>query len=647
MTSAGTTRRTSLVNRVLISNIGLVGISLFFLTALFLITQGSVLQGQLESRATLLAEFLANQSELAMLVRNRAELERTAAAALSSEDVLYVVMTDLSGEVLAQATHREFPLSELPKRRPTEASLMVTCKSKQLPPGFLDVARFVTTRTGSEVLDWESPKAGDSRVGVVRVGFSMAKQRALFTHAVVYGVLVAFVTLLLILVVQYLQLTRLLGPLRHLVNFADKVGAGDLKQRAPMESLDEVADLTVAFNHMVEELDVSRQDLLQMVDAAQEASRLKSDFLATISHELRTPMNGILGMNDLILVSDLTPEQEDYAMTVRESALRLMTIINDVLDISSIESGRITLESAPFAFEDAVSQVLKTLAFRAHERDLELACRLDPKIPATLIGDSHRLRQILLNLIGNALKFTPQGEVLVSAEMESESEEGLILHFVVSDTGIGIAPERQKAIFDPFTQVEASNTRKYGGTGLGLSISARLVELMQGRIWLESHEGEGSRFHFTARLGRAPGALNLPAQPDAAQLAGMRVLVVDDNATSRQAAAAMCETWGLAVNAAESGAAGLEMIRQANTTEVPYHFVLVDAQMPEMDGFEVARQLQLSTDITGGMIMMLNACAVPEHAKQCNELGVFRHLVKPVMPSDLMGAMLAAFVVAT
>ena len=644
MKTNGTGRRTSLVTRVLVSNMGLVGVSLFFLTGLFLVTQGSVLQRQLESRAVLLAEFLANQSELAMLVHNRPELERTAAAALSSEDVLYVVMTDPSGEVMAQAMQREFPPSELPDRRQLGSSMVATYKSRQLPPGFLDVASYVTARAGAGVLDWESPKVGDARLGVVRVGFSMAKQRALFTHAVVFGVLVAFMTLLLILVVHFLQLTRLLRPLQHLVTFARKVGAGDLKQRAPMESLDEVADLTVAFNHMVEQLDVSRQDLLQMVDAAQEASRLKSDFLATISHELRTPMNGILGMNDLILASELTAEQEEYALTVRESALRLMGIIRDVLDFSSIEAGKISLDSAPFVFEEAVSHVLKTLAFRAHEKNLELVCRLDPKIPAMLIGDDNRLRQILLNLVGNALKFTETGEVRVSAELESETDGGLVLHFVVSDTGIGIAPQRQKAIFDPFTQVEASSTRKYGGTGLGLSICARLVDLMHGRIWIESREGEGSHFHFTARLSRATKATE---QPGGRQLAGLRVLIVDDNADSRLAVADSCGRWGLSVDMAESGTAGLEMIRHANAIGAPYHFMLVDAEMPEMNGFQLARQLRVSTDITGGLIMMINACAVPEHVKQCDQLGVFRYLVKPVMPADLMEAMLAAFVVAS
>ncbi len=644
MNPPSTPRRSSLVTRVLISNIGLVGVSLLFLTGLFLVTEGSVLQRQLESRALLLSEFLANQSELAMLVHNRQELERTAAAALSSEDVLYVVMSDPSGEVLAQAMHKDFPASELPNVRPSETPMVAAFKSKQVPPGFLDATSFVTAHAGAEVLDWESPRGGNSRLGVVRVGFSMAKQRALFTRAVVAGVVVAFVTLLLIGVVHFLQLTRLLRPLRNLVTFAHKVGAGDLKQRAPMESLDEVADLTAAFNHMVEELDVSRQDLLQMVDAAQEASRLKTDFLANISHELRTPMNGILGMNDLILSSELTDEQQEYAMTVRESALRLMGIINDVLDISTIEAGRISLDSAPFAFEEALSHVLRTLAFRAHEKKLELVCRLDPKIPATLVGDDNRLRQILLNLVGNALKFTEKGEILVSADFEAESDEGLVLHFVVSDTGIGIAPDRQKAIFDPFTQVEASSTRKYGGAGLGLSICARLVELMHGRIWVESREGAGSRFHFTARLGRAATAA---AAPGGEQLAGLRVLIVDDNATSRRVVADMCGRWGLSTDAAESGAAGLDMIRRANGTAVPYHFVLVDAQMPEMDGFQMARQLHLNTDIMGGLIMMLNACAVPEHAKQCDQMGVFRYLVKPVMPAELLDAMLAAFVVAT
>jgi len=611
----------SIATKITLYAITLIIIANLFLAWFFISHETSALTDEMDKRAETIIKSVAYNSEYGVILKNKDDLGRLLKGVIKEKDVAFAEIIDKNGKVITEAGKRGKPGSDIKEFTAPVVSITISKEEMQF--------------------DSAGKKQKEEVIGKARMEISLEglhKKTAQVT-------LVISLVILLIMVAAgtgaFLGLRFLVNrPLKQFIQSVERMGQGDLDHRVNIRTGDEVGHLAEAFNNMAENLSKT----LVSKEAAEVANQAKSEFLANMSHEIRTPLNSIIGMADFTLETQLTQEQHSYLRVVKNASNSLLFLINDILDFSKMESRNLTLENIDFDLWTTAEYAVDYFALKVSQKGMDLTCRIKPDVPTFVVGDPGRLRQVIVNLVGNAVKFTDSGEVsLICDVLKEDSQENMIwLHFEVTDTGIGIQPDKLESIFSVFTQVDSSTTRKYGGTGLGLAITRYLVELMGGRIWVESEPGKGSTFHFTVRFqisGKKKHRVSDTAI-QSLQLQQIRVLIADGSASNRAILRDILSSWGFKNRDVASGQCVFEALENALKENTPYHMMIIDAQLPDMDGFKISRQVKNNPIFAHIKIIMLTSIGFIGDAARAMEAGIAAYLIKPIKRSDLFDAIM-------
>ena len=615
-----------------------------------------------------IAKTVSENSEYAIYTENQGALSQIAGSLQVYPNVIYVRFADKTGKKLYEKSLHSAVVPPPMRHHTRLAAVDGNVLFSEIAGGsgnarYMD---FLAPVMGSPVagsaemfLGTESGSGQQDIIGYVQIGLGQEDAQKRIETFFSVAVLSTAVFVLMGVGVTVFLTRRITSPIRDLAAATRAVADGDLDHHIAIRTRDEIHDLASAFNDMLaklkasrgevesyqhtledkvesrtRELEAERKRAVELARQAEEASRAKSQFVANMSHEIRTPMNGVIGMIDLLQNTELTPKQRRFVEAAHRSAESLLGLINDILDFSKIDAGKLTLETIPFDLHQTLDDVGELLAESAQRKGLELACLVENNAVTDLLGDPGRLRQILINLMGNAIKFTERGEVVVRASGIEQTPEAVLLRFEVKDTGIGINPEAQARIFSAFMQADGSTTRHYGGTGLGLAIVRQLVEMMGGSVGVESEPGKGSTFWFTVRFGRQPPGSRSKSLPRH-DLRGLRVLIVDDNATNRDILRHQTQSWGMHEESVEDGFRALEKMRAAAARGTAFDLVILDMMMPGMDGLDLARAIKAEPAIAAPHLVMLTSVGLHGDATEARASGIDGYLSKPVRQSEL------------